>query len=294
MNIWYCSKYSVWRNKRVEYMQHDKVVKPPLHRTATFVPPLSDQKNGKDAQWSPKPRKFCFCVNAAARPLCLPWTTKAAEVAQQVAQRRQSEGRTIAKVAQGLPWSPNGGTVVATVIAQWTLLVRQRRHHGGTRNAEASLRLIHNVHNSTHFLQGDQWPTTVHPFCDHGDVCAFLLPLLSDLWVTDLLGDFLRLFWTCLKLHGNHGVHRDVWMSCVPPLNDQGNHSAFFLPSTATRLVLWSHKGGTKVAAPVWRGYYIQIKMIPPCLVFLRQIVGNVGPQLRPLLCYIWDIPNMC
>ena len=84
------------------------LLKPPLHRAATFVPPLSDQKNGQDAQWSPKPRKFCFCVTAAARPLCLPWTTKSAVMAQQVAQRRQSGGRTIAKVAEELPWSPNG------------------------------------------------------------------------------------------------------------------------------------------------------------------------------------------
>ena len=36
----------------------------------------------------------------------------------------------------------------------------------------------------TYFLRGDQWPATVHPFCHHGDVCAFLLPPLSDLWAT--------------------------------------------------------------------------------------------------------------
>ena len=30
----------------------------------------------------------------------------------------------------------------------------------------------------------------MHPFCDHGDSCAFLLPALSDLWATDPLGDF--------------------------------------------------------------------------------------------------------
>ena len=38
-------------------------------------------------------------------------------------------------------------------------------------------------------LRGDQWLTPVHPFCDHGNVCAFLLSPLSDLWVTNLLGD---------------------------------------------------------------------------------------------------------
>ena len=129
-------------------------VKPPLHRAATFVPPLCDHKNGLDAQWSPEPTMF--------------------------------------------------------------------------------------------FLLGDQWPTTVHPFCDHCDLSP-----LSDLWATDLLGDFVRLFWTCSKLHGDHGVHGDVWTSYVPPLNDQGNRSASLLPSTATWPVLWSYKGGTKVAAPV-------------------------------------------
>ena len=66
-------------------------------------------------------QKVLFCVPAAARPLCVPWTTTTAVVAQQVVQRRQSGGRTIAVVAQGMSWSPNGGTVVATVITQWTL-----------------------------------------------------------------------------------------------------------------------------------------------------------------------------
>ena len=137
-----------------------KLLKPPLHRAATFVPPLSDQKIYQVAQWSPQPRKFCLCVTAAARPLCVPWTTKTAVVAQQVVQRRQSGGRTIAMVVQGSPWSPNGGTVVATVIAQWTLFVGQRRHSGGTREAEASLKLVRNVYNSTHYFTG--WPMADH------------------------------------------------------------------------------------------------------------------------------------
>ena len=51
----------------------------------------------------------------------------------------------------------------------------------------------------SHFLLGDQWPTTVHPFCDHGDVCAFILPRLSDLWATDLLGDLCATVLNMLK-----------------------------------------------------------------------------------------------
>ena len=51
----------------------------------------------------------------------------------------------------------------------------------------------------SHFLPGDQWPTTVLPFCDHGDVCAFILPPLTDLWATDLLGDLCATFFNMLK-----------------------------------------------------------------------------------------------
>ena len=79
-------------------------------------------------------------------------------MAQQVAQRRQSEGRTIAIVAQVLPWSLNGGTVVATVIAQWTPLVGQRTqwwYKEGRRVAQIDTQC-------SHFLLGYQWPTIDH------------------------------------------------------------------------------------------------------------------------------------
>ena len=141
----------------------------------TFVSPLKDQINDQDTQWSPKPRKFPFCITSAVWPSCLPWTSKSAVVAQE------------------LPWLPNGGTVVATVIAQWSLFVSKRRHSGGIGEAEALLKLINNVCYSTHFVcifMGNQWPIPVHPFCDHGGACVFLLrPCLSDLRATDLLGE---------------------------------------------------------------------------------------------------------
>ena len=190
-------------------------------------------------------RKFCFCVTTAARPLYLPWTIKAAVVAQQVAQKRQSEGRTIAMVPQVLPWSLNGGTVVATVIAQWTPWVGQKRHNGGTRKADVSLKLIHNV-------RIFYWATNGRPLCIRSATTLMCVPSSCLLWATcerpTSSATFVRLFWTCSKLHGVHG---DVWTSYVPPLNDQGNRSASLLPSMVTWPVLWAHKGGTKVAAPV-------------------------------------------
>ena len=50
-----------------------------------------------------------------------------------------------------------------------------------------------------HFLLGDQWPTTVHPLCDQGDVCAFTLPPLSYLWATDFIGDLCATVLNMLK-----------------------------------------------------------------------------------------------
>ena len=52
--------------------------------------------------------------------------------------------RTIAMMAQRLPRSPNG----SIVVVQRMLLVDQRRHNDYTREAEAWLKLIHNVYNS--------------------------------------------------------------------------------------------------------------------------------------------------
>ena len=162
--------------------------------------------------WSSKTRKFCFCVTAAARPLYVHWTTKTAVVAQQVVQRRQSGGRTIAIVVQGLLRSPSWATVVATVC--W----------------------------------GGQCPTLVYSFCDQRR-CVYLPP--ASLERPTSSATFVRLFLTCSKPHGDHGSHGVVWTSSVPPLNDQGNLSAFAVPSTATWPILWSHKGDIKVAVPV-------------------------------------------
>ena len=99
------------------------------------------------------------------------------------------------------------------------------------------------------------WATNGRPLCIHSATTAMCVPSSCLLWATcerpTSSATFVRLFWTCSKLPGDHGVHGDVWTSYVPPLNDQGNRSASFLPSTATWPVLWSHKGGKKVAAPV-------------------------------------------
>ena len=88
-----------------------------------------------------------------------------------------NEGKAIAMVAQGLPWSPNEGTIVATVVVQCTLLVAQRRHRGGTREAEASPRLsdCFAARNIYHVA------TIARPVCIH---CATMVMSLRPLCLT--------------------------------------------------------------------------------------------------------------
>ena len=96
------------------------------------------------------------------------------------------------------------------------------------------------------------------PFCIHSATTAMPLRPLCLIWATierpTSSATLLRLFWTRSKLDGDHGVHGDCWTSCVPPLNDQGNHAASFERPMATWSVLWSHKGGINKRGP-WSLY---------------------------------------
>ena len=151
-------------------------------------------------------------------------------------------------MAEGLPWSPNGGTVVDTVISQWTLLVGQRRHNGGTRKAEASLKLIHNVHNSTHLFTG-------RPMADHRASilrprrCLCLPPASFERPVSDRpprrpLCDYFE--------HAQNFITTVASMAMSEhPVYHPWTTKTTVLPSTATWPVMWSYKGGTKVANPV-------------------------------------------
>ena len=153
-----------------------------------------------------------------------------------------------AKKAEPLPWCYRGRWMEAQWSPQWSLNGPHWSAKGGTMvvqiwKADVSLKLIHNV--SIFY-----WATN-----GHSATTAMCVPSFCLLWATcepqTSSATFVRLFWTCSKLHGDHGVHGDVWTSYMPPLNDQGNCSPSLLPWTATWPVLWSHKGGTKVAAPV-------------------------------------------
>ena len=126
----------------------------------------------------------------------------------------------------GLLWSPNGGTM----IAQWTQLVGLRRYSGDRREAEASLKLIHNVYNSTHFFMerpmAEPCTSILRP---RRYVC--LPPASFERPVSDRppRRPLCDCFEHAQKLHGDHGVHGEVWTSSMPPLNDLGNLSASFV-----------------------------------------------------------------
>ena len=97
-------------------------------------------------------------------------------------------------------WSFKEGTRV--VLQQlhrnrtfWVPATTERPNHfyGRTKVARRSQPCVKGA------LRGDQWPTTVRPFSDHGDACTFLLPPLSDLWATDLLDDLCATVLNMLK-----------------------------------------------------------------------------------------------
>ena len=166
---------------------------------------------------------FCFCVTAAARPLCVPWTSKTAVVSQQVVQRRQSGGRTIVMVSMVAEWRHSGRHSDCSMNAIGRPKEVQWWYKGGRSIAQID----------THCLQLYELfygTTNGRPLCIHSVTTAMRVPSFSLLWAIcqqpTSSATFVRLFWTCSKLHCDHGVHGEVWTSSVRPLNDQGNLSA--------------------------------------------------------------------
>ena len=149
-------------------------------------------------------------------------------------------------VAQVLPWSLNGGTVVATVIAQWTPLV-------GTMVVYGRQTCRSNWYTMFVFFTG-------RPAADH---CAFILRprrcvclhhASSERPVSDRPPR--RPLCDCFEHAQNFtatvaSMAMSERLMCHPWTTMQGNRSASLLPSTATWPVLWSHRGGRKVTAPV-------------------------------------------
>ena len=111
----------------------------------------------------------------------------------------------------GCYWSAKGGTMVV-----------QRRQNGFSNwyTMFTTVCIFYGVTNG-------------QPLCIHSATSVMCVPSSCLLWATcerpTSSATFVRLFWTCSKLHGDHGIHGDVWTSWVPPLNDQGNRSASFL-----------------------------------------------------------------
>ena len=164
-------------------------LKPHFHRAATFVPPLSDQKIDQDAQWSPKLRKFCSVYLllhdpcASAEPphcdCCSSTTGRAKE-----AEWRQNHCRGGSRDVVVAEWRHSGRHSDHSMDA----MVGQRRHNSGTREAEASLKLIHNVYNSTHFY----WAANLADPCAsilRPRRCVCLPPASFERPASDLIGD---------------------------------------------------------------------------------------------------------
>ena len=125
---------------------------------------------------------------------------------------------------KGRYWSVTGGTVVVQGRQKhrpnWYIMFRTVRIFTG-------------------------WPKVDPGLCIHYATTAMCVPSSCLLSATDLLGDLCTTVLNTLKTHGV------VWTCPVLPLNDQGNLSASWVPSTATCSVLWSNKEGTKATVLV-------------------------------------------
>ena len=144
------------------------------------------------------------------------------------------------------------GTVVATIVILCTCLVGQNIDKGGTRGADASPRSRDKVCNKTYKWCGDHRRSIMQPFCNEGNVCASLLPHLSEHWAIKLLDDFwvtiLKRFktswwprrpWQCLNIQSQIAKFmRPTW---GPPGSCQ--------PQMGPMLVPWTFLSGVN---PLW------------------------------------------
>ena len=134
--------------------------------STTLVPSLSDQS---------------FCSGTTGRSKEAEW--------------RQNHCQSGSRVAVVAEWRHRGRHSDRSMNAidrpketQWLIQERQKRRSNW-----------YTMFTTVRFLRGDQWPTTVHPSCDHGNVCASPLPPLNDPWATDLLGDLCAAVLNMLK-----------------------------------------------------------------------------------------------
>ena len=243
------------------FKEGTRVVLQQLHRNRTFWVPATTERPNHFYGRTKVAQRSQPCVKGAlllqhdpcaflGRPKLLQWHNSS-----------RKEGRV---KAEPLPlWLKccRGRWMEAQCSPQWSLNGRHWSAKGGTMVVQGRQTCRSNWYTMFAFF-------TERPMADHCASilrprrCVCLHPASFERPTSSVT--FLRLFGTCSKLHGDHGVHGHVWTSCVPTLNDQGNCSASLLPWTATWPVLWSHKGGTKVAAPVQRGYYVIFWRICP------------------------------
>ena len=138
-------------------------VKTPLHRAATFVPSLSDQKIDQDVQGLPQTRKvlsLCNCcsttlVRSLSHQNCCSGTTGRAKEADW-RQNHRHGGSRVAVVAE---WRHSGRHSYRSMDPNGRPKEAQWWHKGG--------RSIAQIDYATQCLQ--QYAPPVHPLCDHGD-----------------------------------------------------------------------------------------------------------------------------
>ena len=129
------------------------------------MPPLIDQNIDQDAQWSPKIKNFCFCVTAAARPLCIHWTKKTAVVARQVLFYGATSGQPMCI----------DSVTTAKCIPSFCLLWATCEQPTSSATFVRLFWTCWEFH-SDHSVHGEFWTSSVPPLNDQGNLAALFEP----------------------------------------------------------------------------------------------------------------------
>ena len=162
----------------------------------------------------------------------------------------------------------HGGSRVA-VVAEWRHRCRQNDRWVDAKEAQWLYKRGRGIAQiDTQCLQQYEIfyeATNGRPLCIHSATTSMRVPPSCLIWATckrpTSSATFVRLFWTCSKLHGDHGALGEVWTSSVPPWTTKATFlSHLCLQRRPGQFCGW-HKGRSPCVKGVLLFYYYFISV---------------------------------
>ena len=169
--------------------------------------------------------RILFLCKRRQRPLWLPWKTPlfhtdwgGTESRTKEAERRQNNHYGCSRVAVIVDWVYSGRPSHRLMHAIGRLEEVQRRHKG--------IRSIPQIDWGIGFETNHAYYVAIidRPLCIYSATTAMYMSPSCLIWATleqpQFSATLVWLLWTRSKLCGDHGVHGDVWTSCVAHWKD--------------------------------------------------------------------------